>query len=33
MNRTTTNFTAEPDETEDEYFYEVSDETGSRRQL
>ena len=27
MNRTTTNFTAEPDQTEEEYFYEVSDET------
>jgi hypothetical protein len=27
MNRTTTNNTAEPDQTEEEYFYEVSDET------
>ena len=27
MNRTTTSFLAEPDQTEEEYFYEVSDET------
>jgi hypothetical protein len=27
MNSTTTNFLAEPDQTEEEYFYEVSDET------